>query len=71
MIPRVSGCTPIEYLNFFASLDYSILIIDRHSHDFIPFDSPMALLSEWGDNLGRIEDLLFIPRMKSPLVVQR
>jgi FkbM family methyltransferase len=62
MIPRVSGCTPRDYLDFFAALNYDFAIIDRDSHQFVSFNSPEALLRDWGNNLGRIEDLLFMPR---------
>lgn len=67
MVNRVSGVTPAYFLNWIAGMDYRIFLLDRNSCAVEPVDSISNLLEGWG-SLGRIEDLLFLPREKSRLV---
>jgi FkbM family methyltransferase len=67
MSQRVSGVAAADFLNWITGMDYRIHIIDRESFVPMPVDSVSAMLDTWGF-LGRIEDLLFMPREKMGLI---
>ncbi len=67
MTPRVSGVSPMHYLDWIASLDYRLYLLDRTSFETVAVDSIAALLEGWGD-YTRIEDLLFLPTEKTGLI---
>lgn len=67
MTPRVSGVSGREYLEWIASLDYGIWLLDQKTCRPSPVRSIATLIAEWG-GLERIEDFLFLPREKSALV---
>lgn len=60
MITRVSRTTPHDFLAFFLSYGYSILMIDRRSGYLQAVPDIGAFLRAWGDPV-RIEDLLMLP----------
>jgi len=67
MTPRVSGVSGEAYLEWIASLGYSIWLIDQSGRRPQPVSSIRAFLDGWG-RLDRIEDLLFLPTEKAPLL---
>lgn len=61
MISRVSGCAPREFLRFFETRGYAIHLVPKDATGPVRIDDVDGLLRDWGD-LGRIEDLLMLPR---------
>jgi FkbM family methyltransferase len=67
MVQRVSDVAPADFLEWIVGMDYKIFILDRNTCQPVPVDSLSALFAEWSD-LGRIEDLLFLPPEKTFLL---
>ena len=61
MIARVSKRAPRDVLGFFEQYGYSVHLIHKPSGRLDAVPDIDALLRDWGD-LGRIEDLLMLPR---------
>lgn len=63
MLKRVSELDAIEYLTWFAELDYSLNIVESDEPSrLMPFSSPQELLASWGSDELRVADLLFLPK---------
>lgn len=67
MIPRVSDVSPVDFLEWIVGMDYKIFLLDRNTCQPVPVDSLSTLFAEWSD-LGRIEDMLFLPLEKTFLL---
>lgn len=62
MLPRVSGMSPEDYLEWFRSLDYEMGIIERDTRGTVPLhDSVEKLMSNWTSPTA-VEDVLLVPR---------
>lgn len=64
MTIRVSGVSASDYLDWIASMNYKIFLLDNKTSEAVPVESVASLLSNWGSNV-RIEDFLFIPLEKA------
>ncbi len=60
MLGRVSGSAIDQYVGWFASLGYSVSLLDRRGGAPVPIPDVDRWLSEWGDPL-RVENLLLVP----------
>jgi FkbM family methyltransferase len=67
MTGRVSGVPGAQYLEWIASLQYDIFLLDRITSQLVGIPSLPSFLSTWG-SLIRIEDLLFMPHEKAHLL---
>lgn len=67
MTQRVSGVSPLDYLEWIRGMDYLVYLLDRVSCEIVPVDLRRDLVDDWGDHV-RIEDLLFLPREKLALL---
>jgi len=61
MLPRVSGMSCAEYLDYFRQLRYDTCMVDRASGRLIPIVDLKAFLASYG-SIARIEDLVFLPQ---------
>jgi FkbM family methyltransferase len=67
MTQRVSGVSPLEFLDWICGMDYVVHLLDRFSCEIVAVDVRRDLIDNWGDHV-RIEDLLFVPREKLALL---
>lgn len=68
MVQRVSGVAPQDFLEGIVTHDYELYILERTGPAVAtPVPSVTGLMESWGD-LGRIEDLLFLPKEKKGLM---
>ncbi len=68
MVQRVSGVAPQDFLEGIVTHDYELYILERTGPAVATLVPSVASLMEtWGD-LGRIEDLLFLPKEKKGLM---
>jgi len=68
MARRISEVDPAYFLGWVESMEYKVFVLDRNSCQACAIDSVAALCDGWG-SLARIEDLLFMPREKVPIVL--
>jgi hypothetical protein len=61
MASRVSEVDPEGALQDVLDIGYSLRLLDRRSTESFAYDSAHDLLDGWA-NMGRIEDLLLVPR---------
>lgn len=60
MLPRVSGTTGIEYLQYFTDKRYKVFLIERYSQELVPITDISTFVRDYGEPT-RIEDLAFLP----------
>jgi hypothetical protein len=54
MLPRVSGVSGLEYLNFFVDCDYQVNLIDRTTSALVPVSNVERFVGEFSD-LARLD----------------
>ena len=61
MTRRIGRVEPEDYLQGLVDLGYDLFVVGRPGGEAIPVATVAGLLADWGD-IGRLEDLLLVPR---------